>query len=914
MSQINMIFNRIENLTDTEGQCVFISVLKDVIVNENQLMAKETFESLKSFLQKIFDAIDELAAKIKNDDTILISVKNQKLLRSCFQMIVSLGVSPSLIPGLGINLTKRSQIASKLPRLTLSDEQKYEMLINCTDFFTRSYSVPVLKNIIISLHLSDYLASLIQLSFAPFKKPGTYNNFVMTQEMYDKLTLDRQKYIEVYNHLTSNCFQPILMKELLVLQSGNEPVPPMFVKRIVSKELSQRLLTPGGLLSLIRCFIESYDIDTGFEWRKIDMICRIVSAKHGTSSESDYLTNICSQLKQILCLNNTHYLTTAVACILSLNDKYSQAEPVQSLVKEIFKAFDYDYLVTNYNLPGTIVLSPQEVEHKVNILHACVCYTKLDWPVTLLTPNLFMIFLIGSKSTKNEELKIKLKDIVIKTLEKLSKEDLCEILKTFLFGKNVSNSTDILVEEYDAGIALKCVTSTEQYSKDQALLFFMDLFKAVTDEQVIVNIFELSLKILTELSSKRQMKYNKDLLVNEDDAELIDDIDQQYAIVLHLLSQISTSPKIISSLKKNPLIVSDFIEYFILKDNSGSNGECTSIALVLLNTILSNSDKSIDFERKFINLVPVLRRMCDSDSNLNSILCQEALSLISSGNSQKKDTPCERAITDVFDDLLPVRAHGVIQLTKLIDEGDPETISKKHYIFCIFQEQLKHPDSYLYLAAVNGLASLCLHCTEDVLHVLCKEFLEASSQKTDIETKESQNRTAELKMKIGDVVVKVTRKLGEMASVHKATLLNTMLCACRDEDPLIRTSALSNLAEIALVLHYKMGTIIYEVLLCIWSIIETDKAVECRRAAVMVITSLIKGLGKETLLELKENLLPIYRTLKNLYRDNNEDSVVRLHAQLALEELNDVVNQFLFPDLKMEKQIFVLDKPQDVFK
>lgn len=52
---------------------------------------------------------------------------------------------------------------------------------------------------------------------------------------------------------------------------------------------------------------------------------------------------------------------------------------------------------------------------------------------------------------------------------------------------------------------------------------------------------------------------------------------------------------------------------------------------------------------------------------------------------------------------------------------------------------------------------------------------------------------------------------GEMAVVHKTVLLNTMLCACRDDDPLIRTSALSNLAEITLVLHYKIGNIIYEV-------------------------------------------------------------------------------------------------------
>lgn len=52
-----------------------------------------------------------------------------------------------------------------------------------------------------------------------------------------------------------------------------------------------------------------------------------------------------------------------------------------------------------------------------------------------------------------------------------------------------------------------------------------------------------------------------------------------------------------------------------------------------------------------------------------------------------------------------------------------------------------------------------------------------------------------------------------MAVVHKVVLLNTMLCACSDDDPLIRASALSNVAEIALVMNYRMGTIIYEVCL-----------------------------------------------------------------------------------------------------
>lgn len=79
----------------------------------------------------------------------------------------------------------------------------------------------------------------------------------------------------------------------------------------------------------------------------------------------------------------------------------------------------------------------------------------------------------------------------------------------------------------------------------------------------------------------------------------------------------------------------------------------------------------------------------------------------------------------------------------------------------LFQEQLKDPDSYIYLSAINGLASLCTHCTEDVLHVLCKEFLQTSREHGNIETKDSTNKTAELRMKTGDVIVKVTKRLGE---------------------------------------------------------------------------------------------------------------------------------------------------------
>ncbi|XP_063838572.1 transport and Golgi organization protein 6 [Ostrinia nubilalis] len=913
MAKVSQIFSNIEKITLEDGQKQFMSsyVIEDT-VNEIDPY-NNCYKTQKAFLTKIIKEIDDLSTEVNNDPTILISVKNQKLLRTCYQLITSIGFSQCLIPGVGINLSKRCSTAKVLTSVKFSDEQKYEMLTECTDFFTRSYTIPVLKKIILTLHLSDYLAALIQLSFAPLKKPGSYGDFVMTQELYEKLSKDREKYMQTYEYLVANSFQPILMKELLVLQSVREPSPPMFVKRVVAKEMSRRLLAPGGLLSLIRCFMETYDIDTGFDWKKIDMICKIVSTKHGTDSNVAYLNNICTQLSQILTFNNTHYLTTAIACILSIHEKFPETEPVKELIKEVFHVFVYNDLVSKSNLPGTMLLTPQEVDHKVNILNACLCASKIDCPPSLVLPNFHVLFLLGMNCSKNEELKIKLKDILLKCFELFNKEQIVMLFKDILFGKDKSKLL-FKIEEYDAGISIKCISTDIDYPKEDAFQYFLNLLKLSPDNNFVQTIFEISLSALIDLDAKRKRVGNKGAISAEGEPTIFNEIDEQYITVLQLLSELSSSPKILSSVNNNPSTVLNFVEHFIMNNQKHSHEECVTIALVLLNTILSNSKQTGNLKKRFEKLIPLLKSISADDSSMNTVLCKEALSLImSEKTSQDQATEFQKAISDAFDSLLPVRAHGMIALTKLIDSKDLETISKKHYVFCLFQEYLKDPDSYIYLAAVNGIASLGTYCPEDVLHVLCKEFLEISINDQDVATKTDQNKIAELRMKIGDIIVKVTRRLGELAIVHKTILLNTVLCACRDEDPLIRTSALSNLAEICLVLHYKIGSIIYEVLLCIWSILETDKAIECRRAAVMVISSLIKGLGKEVLIQLKDNLLPIYRTLKDLYNNNDEDSVLRLHAQIAIEELNYIVKDFIFPDLKMEKEIFVLDKPNEIF-
>lgn len=94
-----------------------------------------------------------------------------------------------------------------------------------------------------------------------------------------------------------------------------------------------------------------------------------------------------------------------------------------------------------------------------------------------------------------------------------------------------------------------------------------------------------------------------------------------------------------------------------------------------------------------------------------------------------------------------------------------------------------------------------------------------------------------------------------------------------------------------------------QVLRCVHSIITTDKAVEARRAAVSVLRMLLAGLDTNMITFLKETILDIYRTLRDIYR-NDADDVMKLQAQLALEELNANMESILStePTLHFDKK------------
>lgn len=81
---------------------------------------------------------------------------------------------------------------------------------------------------------------------------------------------------------------------------------------------------------------------------------------------------------------------------------------------------------------------------------------------------------------------------------------------------------------------------------------------------------------------------------------------------------------------------------------------------------------------------------------------------------------------------------------------------------------------------------------------------------------------------------------------------------------------------------------------------------EVRRAAILVCQLLCQSLDRSTWLTiLGDQLTSFYQLIKHLYQSDRDD-IVRLHAQLALEALNQICREFLQPSNKLEKQIRIL--------
>lgn len=185
----------------------------------------------------------------------------------------------------------------------------------------------------------------------------------------------------------------------------------------------------------------------------------------------------------------------------------------------------------------------------------------------------------------------------------------------------------------------------------------------------------------------------------------------------------------------------------------------------------------------------------------------------------------QQAWKELEDPLLPVQGHGLLTLSNLLRQKNAEALQHKENLLKVFMGTLEHEDSYIYLIGIQALTALADVYTEPVLKALIQQLEDIIAVgnsapelivEVDGEVPPSPGnrlqRPSEVRLKVGEALLKVVRLIGPLVPQYKDALLHAFLRGTKDEDPFVRVSALQNLGELSALLRYSLGSVIYEVI------------------------------------------------------------------------------------------------------
>ncbi|KAI9913324.1 hypothetical protein PsorP6_005745 [Peronosclerospora sorghi] len=430
------------------------------------------------------------------------------------------------------------------------------------------------------------------------------------------------------------------------------------------------------------------------------------------------------------------------------------------------------------------------------------------------------------------------------------------------------------------------------------------------------------------------------------------------------------------------------------KDTEDEEGdEILTICLSLVMTILEvgSSERSGSEEQQLRAMLPVLKILSRHPRPEAAELASNArVRILSRGVTETKcvnnanqcfDEVLQKAESDLSSELVPLRARGVVTLAKLVRQSHAHACNhdwtpRVHALARVFLLHLLDSESYVFLAAVQGLAALADVHPDVAIPVLVNALGDVNnSLESRIKLSEallfSAKRCGETLPKYAKLFVyayldcirpapsqqKRVDRIQKEASKREYLIQEVRLeerehtakevetqSPCEQElltAATLRASCLSNLAEVCALLQWGLQPFLMDVLTCVFGILQLelelgakpqskaagrdvtqddeqektrkhlDQEQQCvvtvRRGAVFVLRYLVELLGWKMLELMPDQMLPLYRTFKQVVRAD-KDAVVIFHATRALNALDNVLRAEVFPDVEQQAAAYSISR------
>ncbi|XP_061863209.1 transport and Golgi organization protein 6 homolog isoform X4 [Colius striatus] len=727
-----------------------------------------------------------------------LSVAQGRAVGRALRAAVGLGLVPYLPPGVG------QRLGPPAPALA-SPSTRGARLYAAAAALAELAQHPALATPLLTRHLGLLLASLCLLGHGP----AALSEGISEAE--------RARCRETLRHVLDRVYQPLVVRELLVLQGRpkqSSPSPgeetkaslaraPAWLRRLCGQLLSERLMRPGGVQAVVRGILEGAGGGAGAEaaavdWRKCDAVAKILaSCPQQSLSPQDYYGLVCPQILDLLHIQDKvtarqfqRVATSTLLAVAREQPQLAQQHLLQPLLTPLRRCTEAPELAVEDLPAGTVLVTEAE-------LSSCV-------------------------------------------------EDVFKVV------------------EFVAAVLQRACASPAHGPgaavETQTLAMAMGLVAAMLGGAVQLQPSDFSaLKRLVPLLEELSHTYPEPLT-----QELATDL--RIAICTHG----AFCPGTVGSTAAS-----------VLGRKPGPGAPSPDSA-----ASAATSPGGVRPAPRHGRSSPSAAR----DGSDERGTCHE---------TPAADSPAPGALQELlvsaFEPQPPARAAALRSLTGLITQREPEALRRQDELLQVFLENLQHEDAFVYLSAIQGVALLSSEYPERILPVLLAQY-GRPVQGTE---------AAVTRMKLGEVLMRVTRALGDMVLKHREPLVQAFLRGAQDPDGTLRASSLCNLGELCQRLGFQLGSIIHEVTSCLTATAKTDPEPEVRRAAVHVVVLLLRGLSEKATEVLRDVLRDLYRLLKHVVAAER-DGVTVLHARLALEELDAVMRRVLFPPQVLQKKIVVL--------
>uniref|UniRef100_A0A8D0XS01 Transport and Golgi organization protein 6 homolog n=1 Tax=Sus scrofa TaxID=9823 RepID=A0A8D0XS01_PIG len=966
------------------------------------------------------------AAPALSPDTL--SVSQQKTVQSVLQFVVTLGVCPYLVPGVGVPLKCRTEfgaVVQDVVCLSAAPSAARRLYTSCSVLLSVAQNA-ALGSLIFCRHFGDIAAGLCQLGFCPTERKALNpEEEVLTEE-------ERALSREALRDILDQVYQPLAVRELLTLQGGAPQSytdgktqvrcrAPAWLRRLCGQLLSERLMRPSGVQAVVRGILEGAGAGaaggsdaeaTAADWKKCDVIAKILSSCPQQSlSPEDYYRDICPQILDLFHfqdkLTARQFQRVATTTFITMSRERPQLAAkylLQPVLAPLHRCLNTAEIPESDMVPGTVLVTEEELSRCIEDVFKV--YVVGNDPVTVLVDSLlpvlgvlFSLYCFTKQSVSHT--RSLCQEILLWILGKLERKKALASLKGFAgLDRSVPSLHSLCHFKAAAqgGIMITIKEAICDEDEDEAL------YQKVSSEQCQVehlgdllshcqecglagDFFILCLKELTQVAVENEAELETEpfsstsLLELEQHQTLLVEDQERKLLVLQLVAVLCE--RMSEQIFTNITQVVDFVAATLQRAcaslahqaESSVESQTLSMSMGLVAVMLGGAVqlKSSDFAI-LKQLVPLLEKVSTTypdpviqelavdlriTISTHGAFTTEAVSVAAQSTLSKEDPEGKReeqqqasherhcdmspshlkpqqshdmsrqtglkpnpplvppvvrepsittnqksgsltaeqlqeALLSAYDPQIPTRAAALRTLSRWVEQREPKALEVQEKLLKVFLENLEHEDTFVYLSAIQGAALLSDVYPEKILCGLLTQY-DAGKDK----------HTAETRMKVGEVLMRTVRALGDMVSKYREPLIHTFLRGARDPDGAHRASSLSNLGELCQRLDFLLGSVVHEVTACLIAVAKTDPEVQVRRAAIHVIVLLLRGLSQKATEVLKDVLRDLYHLLKHVVRLEPDD-VAKLHAQLALEELDEIMRNFLFPPQKLEKKIVVL--------